>query len=605
MIKQAVLGWLVASVFVRGAASETALNVSWGDHIMVGHGLAELDTPEKIRTAMARWKEVLNVRRIFWRVSAVALERDYVYNPEWRGKYRTTVREILDRFDPLETAIEAAHAQGLRIYAYHTIFDEGCPPTVLYGGTTPFPWQSKFTRAHPEYLVVDRSGVRRQWGVMEYAYPEVRAYKIGQFRWFMEHYDFDGMYVCTRSHSPPADFADEFGYNRPVVAEFRKRFGIDIRTEPFDKEKWRRLRGTYLTRFFRELRTALPGKTILAAIPRGQYLGPPYGNLYLDWQAWVRAGVVDGLVVGVISGKWLYPNQPRTDREKGYLCSQEEGLGMRPVREDIEQVYGPMCREYGRLLFLNAGGCADSAPARRWSGLTGLTCSSLSSRLYTNQAFVPDHPALGLSRARFTIEFRIFLRRYTAWPRVLSKYNHNLPDDEGRGWEVMLDDKGRVQMRLNDGASEHTLLSAGRVSLGRWTHVACVSEGKGGRMRLVIDGRTDPETAPAPARVRDTPCRLYFGEYGDGAGTRRLDGLLDEVRILNRPVDFPVVPANPYTGSEPGTIALWHFDRGTDTGFPSSGPVSGLGGRLKRLGERPAYVESAPGFGRALSLDLP
>ncbi len=609
MIRQAAWGLLCVSAFAGGAGrgiSETALNVSWGDHIVVGHDLAKLDTAEKIRLAMKRWKQVAGVRHVFWRVSAIALERDFVYDPKWHGSYKTTVKDILGRFDPLAAAVAAAHAEGLRIYAYHTIFDEGCPPDVLYGGTSPFPWQSKFTRAHPEYLVVDRTGAKRQWGVLEYAYPEVRRYKIGQFRWFMKQYDFDGMYVCTRSHSPPAESADQFGFNDPVVREFRKRFGVDIRTQPFDVEKWRRLRGEFLSQFFRELRSALPGKIVFAAVPRGQYLGPPYGNLFLDWRTWVRDGLVDGLVIGVISGKWLYPNQARTDREKGYLCSQEEDLGMRPVREDVEQVYGPVCRRYGRMLFLNSGGCADSAPARRWKDLTGLMCSSFSGRFYTNRTWAPDQPALDLVSARFTIEFRIFLRRHTAWPRVLSKYNHRLPADAGRGWEVMLDDKGHVQLRLNDGAGEYTLLSTGRVPLGHWTHVACVSEGKDGRLRIVIGGRTDPKTAPAPARLRDTPCRLYLGQYGDGAGVRPLDGLLDEVRILDRPLGFSAVPKRPYSGREPGTVVLWDFD-GADSEqrLANRSGVAGLDLVLSRFGSRPAFAESAPGFGHALNLTPP
>jgi len=592
---------IVTLTAATAAGADFALNVSWGDHIMVCRGTARLDTPEKIRRAMRYWKEEIGVTDVFWRVSALFLEEDFVFHKEARTRYPEVARAIFARFDPVAAAVREAHACGLRIYAYHTIFDEGCPPSVLYGGKVPFPWQSKFTIAHPEYLVVDRGGQNKHWGVMEYGYPAVRRYKVQQFRRLIERYDFDGVSVCTRSHSPPAEFADQYGFNEPVVRAYRERYGIDIRTQPFDKEKWRRLRGEFLTQFFRELRTALPRKKVLAAIPRGQYIGPPYGNLRLDWETWIREGLVDGLVVGVVSGKWLYPNQSRSDREKGYLCSQEEGLGVGPVAHDIEHVYGPKCRAHGRALFVPAASPDSATALLRLPGVTGVMFSSLASGTTSPRIYVPDHPQLDLTNARFTIEFRVFLRRRSDWPRILSKYDHTLPDDAGRGWEIMLSPAGRVRLRVNDGERDRVVESAGALSEKRWVHVACVSEGAGGRLRIYIDGREDANTAPAPGRIRPTPCPLYFGAYA--GGLRRLDGLLDEVRISQNPLAFPKVPANPYTGREPGTIVLWNFDGGDDQTFPGIGPVPGLGGRIHSgLDPGPMYAAGPPGFGRALDL---
>ena len=37
-------------------------------------------------------------------------------------------------------------------------------------------WQTTFSRANPEYTVVDRAGETRQWGVLCYGYPEVREH---------------------------------------------------------------------------------------------------------------------------------------------------------------------------------------------------------------------------------------------------------------------------------------------------------------------------------------------------------------------------------------------------------------------------------------------
>ena len=587
------------SVAAQGTGN--AVNVSWGDHIVVFKNAARLDTPEKIRDAMPLWKNRMQAGHIFWRVSGIALERDFVRHSKSISQYWEVTKRIFAQFDPARIAVEAAHANGLKIYAYLCIFDEGCPPTVLYGHTTPFPWQSKFTHEHPEYLAVDRTQTKRHWGVLEYGYPEARRYKVEQLKWFLDTYDFDGLYVCTRSHSPPAETADMYGFNEPVVNAYKQRYGVDILKNDFDVGKWRRLRGENLTQLFRELRTAVPrSKRILAAIPRTRYLGPPYGNLYLDWETWVQEGLVDGLVIGVISGKWLYPNQKLSDKQKDYLSSQEEGIGTRTKRDDVANVYGPVCAEHGAMLFLS--GSNDRA-LLSLPGLTGFMLGGASASVFLTSAYVPDHPALALEGARFAVDFRLCVRDYKEAPRLLSKYDHTLPENTGRGWEIMLVEQGRVLLRVNDGTRDWTVTSNGRVPKGRWCHVTCLSEGRGGRMKVYIDGTLDPQTAPAPASIRRVPVPLYVAEYGSGIGARRFDGLLDEVRITSSPVPVTAT-ARPHDETVPNTIALWNFDNLGPEGFPSIAGDPALNIHLDGNADQ-ALAEGAPGFGKAYDAGQP
>ncbi|MFQ6097349.1 MAG: hypothetical protein ACE5O2_06425, partial [Armatimonadota bacterium] len=96
----------------------------------------------------------------------------------------------------------------------------------------------------------------------------------------------------------------------------------------------------------------VPGrKRICIGVPRGDYFGPPYGNMYLDWRTWVEEKLIDELVLGELSGKGLYP---RRKDYKGYVFDQEAGLGVRTVREDIAERYGPLCREHGVELYVQA-----------------------------------------------------------------------------------------------------------------------------------------------------------------------------------------------------------------------------------------------------------
>ena len=583
------------------ASAINGVNVSWGDHVMVFKNAARLDTPEKISGAMPLWKKRTRAGHVFWRVSGISLERDFVRHSDSISRYWQVTQSIFSQFDPVAVAVEAAHANDLKIYAYLCIFDEGCPPTVLYGHTTPFPWQSKFTIAHPEYLAVDRTQTKRHWGVLEYGYPEARRYKVEQLKWFLDTYDFDGLYVCTRSHSPAAEMADMYGFNKPVVDAYQERYGVDILTEDFEFDKWRRLRGENLTQLFRELRAAVPeDKTILTAIPRTRHIGPPYGNMYLDWETWVKDKLVDGLVIGVISGKWLYPNQKLTDKQKGYLSSQEEGIGVRSQHEDVAEVYGPVCSEHGAMLFLSS---SHDQAFLSVPGFTGFMRGGTSASVFLTSAYVPDHPALAFEDARFSVDFRLYVRDYGESPRLLSKYDHGLPQSVGRGWEIMLVEDGRVVFRMNDGTRDWTVTSTGSVPKDKWCHVACVSEGQSGRMKVYIDSKLDPQTAPAPARIRRVPVPLYFAEYGSGVGARRLDGMLDEVR-LTKDAAAVSAPTRPYAKTAPSTVALWHFDSIEADGFPNAAGDSALSIQLDGSTAE-AQADGAPGFGGAYDAALP
>ncbi|MFQ6099419.1 MAG: LamG-like jellyroll fold domain-containing protein, partial [Armatimonadota bacterium] len=215
---------------------------SWGDMILSG----EADTRRKIRQTLEQAR-ARGVEKVHWRISAAILREDHQRAP--RDKWAPYIREyydivdrVFEQMDPIAEAIEVGHTLGLQMYGWLTIYDEGAPPDVLYADDVPFPWQSKFTAAHPEYLVVDREG-KPQWGVLEYAYPEARRYKANQIARYLRRYDLDGVFISTRSHSPPAMHGDRFGFNEPVVAAYEERFGKDILREGFDREAWRRLRG--------------------------------------------------------------------------------------------------------------------------------------------------------------------------------------------------------------------------------------------------------------------------------------------------------------------------------------------------------------------------
>jgi hypothetical protein len=138
---------------------------------------------------------------------------------------------------------------------------------------------------------------------------------------------------------------------------YRQEVGGDPREEPFDVDAWRRIRGRGLTSLLRDLRamTTRRSMPLSIGIPRGDFAGPPIGNLHLDWRTWLRDGVVDSLVIGQISEicpsawVWLWPGS----KVSGHLVDPVRGTGMRPLSEDLDEVFGPAAAVAGAELFLS------------------------------------------------------------------------------------------------------------------------------------------------------------------------------------------------------------------------------------------------------------
>jgi hypothetical protein len=243
----------------------------------------------------------------------------------------------------------------MKAYLYVSLFDEGWPLApkrireVSYHNAMHFQhtsWQSKFSRENPEYALTDRSGHQRQWGVLCLAHHEVRSHFCSRFMNLLQNTEFDGLFVCLRSQSRPADFADQFGFNEPVRQDYLARYGRDICVEDYDLQKWRNLLGEYLTTFLSELRAGLNplGVRLAVGAARGDVLGPPLGNTTLAWRDWVKRGIIDELVINQNSSQcpsmWhqLWPMH----RGYGYLQNYLDGYNLPPLLAHLSSDYGPV-----------------------------------------------------------------------------------------------------------------------------------------------------------------------------------------------------------------------------------------------------------------------
>ncbi|MDA2934880.1 hypothetical protein MYX82_11140 [Acidobacteria bacterium AH-259-D05] len=328
------------------------VSVSWGDHLVFGEGDGRLDTPEAVICRMQRWREELGASTVHWRLSNTRIQGHFRAAKGYRYPSLKQRRSI--KWDDFKVVPQVAHTLGMRAYLYASLFDEGWPlapkkvrevsyHNAMHGQHVC--WQSTFSEEHPEYAMADRSGQERQWGVLCLAYPEVRSHFCQRFQRLLEESDFDGLFVCLRSQSKPADFADQYGFNGPVRDDFEARYSRDIWKEDFPLTKWRDLLGEYLALFLAELRTVTRSKGLRLAVgcARGDVIGPPLGNLTLEWRQWIEKELIDELIINQNSSRcpsmWhdLWPMH----RGYGYVQQYLDGLKRSPLQKDLATNYTP------------------------------------------------------------------------------------------------------------------------------------------------------------------------------------------------------------------------------------------------------------------------
>ena len=349
-------------------AHRNIASASWPDHLVFGEGDGKLDTVDAVQRRMQCWRDQLGARTVHWReVRTRTREARWYAAP---GNPRTQPRKIRSiQWDDFEVVPQLTHELNLKAYLYISVLDEGRPllskkeREVLYHNVMHgqhITWQTNWSRLHPQYTVIDRKGGVRQWGVLCYAYPEVRSLLCNRVERLVAGYDFDGVFLCLRSQACPADFADQFGFNDPVCQDYLSLSGRDIKRGDFDVGGWRDLVGSYFTQFLRELRQVLRERdmTLSVGLPRGEVIGPPLANWALQWRDWIKEELVDELIIDHNSSRcpslWhaLWPMQ----RGYGYVQNYDDGYNMRSLREDLDRTYEPQV----------AGSSVDLYVARQW-----------------------------------------------------------------------------------------------------------------------------------------------------------------------------------------------------------------------------------------------
>jgi len=310
----AALMSIAAAHAAEPATPPTGCFISTGDNHWLGESLP-IDSKASIEDSfdlLAR----LGVRCVYWRGLEEATWMETMRLREENCRYASAFRwfhQLYRDVHPDALAVAAAHRHGMEIWGMGTLVDWQSQGDTPNFNDFPNAYESSLRLDHPEWVPIDRSGLLKQGGPIEFAYPEARKALVDLHMKFVRQDGYDGVIFVTYAENYSMRFQDEFGYNDPIVKEFKRRTGADIRTQPFTRAAsrfdWYALRGEYLTQYFRELKEELrkDGKKLGIFInPFQPHFTQPWnvpeimltaGHIQVDLETYLREGLMDRLVV--------------------------------------------------------------------------------------------------------------------------------------------------------------------------------------------------------------------------------------------------------------------------------------------------------------------
>lgn len=132
------------------------------------------------------------------------------------------------------------------------------------------------------------------------SYPEVRNWIIERVRELME-LGVDGVDFRLANHTDSLDW-ENYGFSKPVVDEFRNRYGVDITRDIFDRALWRKLRGEYIDTLLREISNVVHefDGTFQMHVDPFMAFGPEsncFHETSWNWATWIGDGIIDEITL--------------------------------------------------------------------------------------------------------------------------------------------------------------------------------------------------------------------------------------------------------------------------------------------------------------------
>jgi hypothetical protein len=229
-------------------------------------------------------------------------------------------------------------------------------------------------------------------GALCEGYPEVREHWLS---WVGECIaaGVDGVDVRISNHSGWSNDSTQYGFNEPVVQEYRRRHGVDPNSEPYEPELLGAVRGDFFDRFLRsaKLRLSAAGKRLQVHCEvesfrpeacQARWRTRP-GNITFNWRRWLRSGLADE---ATLFGRAWGPEQVLGDSLGQEMIGEASASGVPMHLSQHVSADGPRQADMMEQAFRSGGlsgytyyetaGMFDSATSGPEAGLsfhTGLT----------------------------------------------------------------------------------------------------------------------------------------------------------------------------------------------------------------------------------------
>jgi hypothetical protein len=275
-------------------------------------------------------------------------DRDSVKMEQWikiRKQDNERYRKVIETFNPPEVFIRVGHELGMKVIMWIDIFDD------MYSGH-----RSRFIDNHPHCQWTARDGKTRFEGLISYSWPEARAFRVNQAKELLR-LGADGIHCSTSAHCrhlPNVHQDDFYGFEDPVVEEYRKRYGIDIRTAAtFDKEAWHTIKGEFMNKLYSELAAECHalGKELWVGLQLGDYThhsaDPYFGtNVVVRYRNLWRELVDENIADAFIIGDYELCSKPDMDYWKVKALKPKPGSDLFAWAADY---YQPYCKGKTKL----------------------------------------------------------------------------------------------------------------------------------------------------------------------------------------------------------------------------------------------------------------
>lgn len=141
---------------------------------------------------------------------------------------------------------------------------------------------------------------RNTWltGPVELAYPAVQEHLSRMVRRALDA-GADGIDLRFTTHTESLDF-ENYGFPEPLMAEFQRRYGVDVRRQPFDRALWHTMRGETVDAFVRQAGEIVHGhgRKLFAHVFREMDRAAEDACLFgcrWNWREWIESGLLDGV----------------------------------------------------------------------------------------------------------------------------------------------------------------------------------------------------------------------------------------------------------------------------------------------------------------------